>query len=64
MLKQAMAGVLSEKEMDELYGAFDQIGEIIILRIPESLLPKRKIIGKVLLDKVKTAKSVFYNHLL
>ncbi|TLX85311.1 MAG: class I SAM-dependent methyltransferase family protein, partial [Thaumarchaeota archaeon] len=47
MLKQAMAGVLSEKEMDELYGAFDQIGEIIILRIPESLLPKRKIIGKV-----------------
>src|SRR5437867_5586106 len=60
MLKQAMAGVLSEKEMDELYGAFDQIGEIIILRIPESLLPKRKIIGKVLLDKVKTAKSVFY----
>jgi tRNA (guanine37-N1)-methyltransferase len=60
MLKQAMAGVLSKKEMDELYGAFDQIGEIIILRIPESLLPKRKIIGKVLLEKVKTAKSVFY----
>jgi len=60
MLKQVMSGILSEKEMEELYGAFDQIGEIIILRIPESLLSKRKIIGKVLLEKVKTAKSVFY----
>ena len=60
MLKQAMSGVLTEKEMGDLYGAFDQIGEIIILRIPESLLPKKKIIGKVLLEKVKTAKSVFY----
>ena len=60
MLKQAMSGVLTEKEMGELYGAFDQIGEIIILRIPESLLLKKKMIGKVLLEKVKTAKSVFY----
>ncbi len=55
-----MSGVLTEKEMEDLYGAFDQIGEIVILRIPESLLPKKKIIGKVLLEKVKTAKSVFY----
>ncbi len=60
MLKQAMSGVLTEIEMGELYGAFDQIGEIIILRIPESLLLKKKMIGKVLLEKVKTAKSVFY----
>ena len=55
-----MSGVLTEIEMGELYGAFDQIGEIIILRIPESLLLKKKMIGKVLLEKVKTAKSVFY----
>ena len=60
MLKQAMAGVLTDSETEELYGAFDQIGSIIILRIPESLVPKRKIIGQVLLDRVKTAKSVFY----
>lgn len=55
-----MAGVLTDSETEELYGAFDQIGSIIILRIPESLVPKRKIIGQVLLDRVKTAKSVFY----
>src|SRR5574340_546767 len=59
MLKQAMVGILTEAEAEELYGAFDQIGNIIILRVPDSLLSKRKIIGEVLLDKVKTAKSVF-----
>jgi tRNA (guanine37-N1)-methyltransferase len=59
MLKQAMIGILTEVEADELYGAFDQIGNIIILRIPDSLLHKRKIIGEVLLDKVKTARSVY-----
>jgi len=59
MLKQAMAGILTEAEADELYGAFDQIGNIIILRIPDSLLVKRKIIGEVLLEKIKTAKSIY-----
>ena len=60
MLKHAMTGILTEAEAEELYGAFDQIGNIIILRIPDSLLSKRKIIGEVLLEKVKTAKSVYY----
>ena len=56
MLKQAMIGILSDAEAEELYGAFDQIGNIIILRIPDSLLQKRKTIGEVLLDKVKTCQ--------
>src|SRR5574338_76158 len=60
MLKEAVVGILSEKEISELYGAFDQIGNIIILRIPDSLLTKKKAIGETLLKKVKTAKSVFY----
>src|SRR5574338_479109 len=60
MLKQAMVGILTESEAEELYGAFDQIGNIIILRVPDSLLSKKKIIGEVLLDKVKTARSVYY----
>ncbi|MGI0089347.1 MAG: class I SAM-dependent methyltransferase [Nitrosopumilaceae archaeon] len=60
MLKEAVAGILSEKEIQDLYGAFDQIGSIIILRIPDSLVPKKKAIGEILLQKVKTAKSVFY----
>lgn len=60
MLKRALEGVLSEKESEEIFSAFDQVGDIIIIRIPDSLLSKKKIIGKTLLDKVSTAKSVFY----
>jgi len=60
MLKEAVSRILSEKEVSELYGAFDQIGDIIIIRIPDSLLSKKKTIGETLLQKVKTAKSIFY----
>lgn len=60
MLKEAVAGILSEKEIADLYGAFDQIGNIIIIRMPDSLVSKKKVIGKILLQKIKTAKSVFY----
>lgn len=59
MLKKALEDVLSEKESDELISAFDQIGDIIIVRIPDSLLSKKKVIGKTLLENVKTANSVF-----
>lgn len=60
MLKEAVAGLLSKKEISELYGAFDQVGDIIVIRIPDSLVAKKKIIGEILLQRVKTAKSVFY----
>ncbi|MDH5462984.1 MAG: class I SAM-dependent methyltransferase family protein [Nitrosopumilus sp.] len=60
MLKKALENVLTAKESDELISAFDQIGDIIILRIPDSLSSKKKIIGETLLNKVKIARSVFY----
>jgi len=60
MLKKTLEDVLSEKESEELFSAFDQVGDIIIVRIPDSLLSKKEIIGKTLLQQVKTAKSVFY----
>ena len=60
MLKKALEGVLTAEENDELISAFDQIGTIIIVRIPESLISKKKIIGEALLDQVKIAKSVFF----
>lgn len=60
MLKKALAGVLSEEEGLELFSAFDQIGDIIIVRIPDSLLSKKKMIGEALLENVHPAKSVFY----
>ena len=60
MLKKVLEGFLSEKEAEEMFSAFDQIGDIIVIRIPDSLLSKKKIIGETLLEQVKTAKSVFY----
>ncbi len=60
MLKKALEGVLTTEENNELISAFDQIGSIIIVRIPESIISKKKIIGEALLDQVKIAKSVFY----
>jgi len=60
MLKKTLEAILSPKESDELISAFDQIGNIIIVRIPDSLLSKKKLIGETLLEQVKSAKSIFY----
>lgn len=60
MLKRALESVLSEKECTEIFSAFDQIGDIIIVRIPDLLLDKREIIGKTLLEQIKNANTVFY----
>ena len=60
MLKKSLESVLTPKESEELISAFDQIGNIIIVRIPDSLLSKKKIIGETLLNEVKIVKSVFY----
>ena len=60
MLKKTLESVLSTKESDELISAFDQIGHIIIIRIPDSLTSKKKLIGETLLEQIKSAKSVFY----
>ena len=60
MLKKALESVLTLEENNEFISAFDQIGKIIIVRIPDSLLSKKEIIGETLLKEVKTAKSVFY----
>lgn len=59
MLKKALEGVLTPAESNEFVSAFDQIGSIIVVRIPDSLMPKKKIIGEALLSRVKIAKSVF-----
>lgn len=60
MLKEALRDILTTQESNELISAFDQIGDIIIVRIPDALLSKKKKIGEALLNEVKVAKSVFY----
>ena len=41
MLKRVLQDVLSEEENEQLISAFDQIGDIIIVRIPDSLVTKK-----------------------
>ena len=53
MLKKTLEDVLSEKESEELFSAFDQVGDIIIIRIPDSLLSKKEI-----LDNLKVQKDI------
>jgi tRNA (guanine37-N1)-methyltransferase len=60
MLKKALENILTSQESQDLISSFDQIGDIIIVRIPDSLLAKKKLIGETLLNEVKIAKSVFY----
>jgi tRNA (guanine37-N1)-methyltransferase len=60
MLKKSLESILTSKESEELISAFDQIGDIIIVRIPDSLLSKKKLIGETLLNEVKIVRSVFY----
>ena len=60
MLKRVLQDILSQEENEQLISAFDQIGDIIIVRIPDSLVSKKQIIGKTLLEQVSTANSVFY----
>ncbi len=59
MLKNLLSNVLQPGEASHVYSAFDQIGDIIIIKIPESLMPKKKIIADMLLAHVKTARVVF-----
>lgn len=59
MLKRVLKGILTKKEHEQLFASFDQIGNIIVVRIPDSLISKKKIIGETLLKEVKTAKSIF-----
>ena len=60
MLKKVLENILTSQESQELISSFDQIGDIIIVRIPDSLLTKKKLIGETLLNEVKIAKSIFY----
>jgi len=53
MLKNVLSDILTADELSKLYSAFDVIGTIIIIKIPNSLIQKKEIIAKRLLCNVK-----------
>jgi tRNA (guanine37-N1)-methyltransferase len=59
MLKNMLSNILSSDEVSQVYSAFDQIGDIVIIKIPDNLMPKKKLIADMILAHVKTAKAVF-----
>lgn len=59
MLKQVLGSILTPEETAQVYSAFDQIGDIVIIKIPDDLMPKKKLIADAILANVKTAKAVF-----
>ena len=59
MLREALKQLLDQNELEELSCAFDTIGGIIIIKIPESLNQKKRLIAEVLLQKVNNVYSVF-----
>jgi tRNA (guanine37-N1)-methyltransferase len=59
ILKSILKEVLSPEEVSKVYSAFDIIGGIIILKIPDSLNSKKQIIANTILMNVKSAKSIF-----
>ena len=59
MLKNTLSNILSSDELSQVYSAFDQIGDIIVVKIPDDLMPKKKLIADMILTHVKTAKVVF-----
>jgi tRNA (guanine37-N1)-methyltransferase len=59
MLKQVLGSILTPEETAQVYSAFDQIGDIVIIKIPDELMPKKKLIADAILANVKTANAVF-----
>lgn len=59
MLKNVLAGVLDAKQAAQVYSAFDQIGDIVIVKIPDGLAAKKALIAQAILANVKTTKAVF-----
>lgn len=59
MLKQVLGSIMTPEETAQVYSAFDQIGDIVIIKIPGELMPKKKLIADAIITNVKTAKVVF-----
>ena len=58
-LKRVMRNILEESEVSKLTSSFDTIGRIVILRIPETLVDKRHMVGNAILDNIKSVRSVY-----
>src|SRR5918911_1267988 len=59
ILKTILKDILPPEDISKLYSAFDIVGSIIILKIPDSLNSRKHIIADTVLMNIKSAKSIF-----
>lgn len=59
ILKTILKDILPPEDISKLYSAFDIVGSIIIIKIPDSLNSKKQIIAETILMNIKSAKSIF-----
>ncbi|HEY6535092.1 MAG TPA: class I SAM-dependent methyltransferase family protein [Candidatus Nitrosocosmicus sp.] len=58
-LKKLLKDVLPDDEISKVFSSFDIIGDIAIIKIPDSLLSKKNIIGHTLLSNIPNLSSIF-----
>jgi len=58
-LKEALKGKLSEEEISKVKRAFDLIGDIVVMEIPEGLEEKKEMIAKAVMEVQTNVRSVF-----
>lgn len=58
MLRNALKGHLTDKEISSLSSSFDVIGDIAIIKIPEELHSKGGLIGEEILSRLKNVRTV------
>ena len=58
MLKDALKGKLSAKELNLLRRSFDVVGDIAIFEVPDELKKKEKLIGNTILELLSNVKVV------
>ena len=59
MLKDSLVQVLSQEELARVYSAFDVIGDIVIIKVPDGLATRKKLIAEAILKNTKQARTVF-----
>lgn len=59
LLKRLLQGALLETDLSSVFSSFDIIGDIAIIKIPDSLLTKKKLIGDTLLNNIPNLRSIF-----
>lgn len=57
-LREALKGILTEKEMEKLITSFDIVGTIAVIEIPDELSRKERKIGEALMKVHRNVKTV------